>query len=150
MGVLVLGGAVGGLIFNATRDSSGEITKAGDLAAADLRVGDCFDLKDPDAEELEDVTGLPCTSEHQYEVFHVGSMPEGSFPTDDGFLAWLEVNCVPAFDAYVGTIYDNSTLDISWLQPTLDLWNDGDRSIQCSVFDPNDDRLTGSLKGAAR
>jgi hypothetical protein len=150
VGVLVFGGAIAGLIFNASRDSSGEITKAGDLQAADLRVGDCFDLKDPEAEELEDVTGLPCASEHQYEVFHVGAMPEGDFPTDDAFLAWLDANCVPAFDAYVGMAYDTSQLNFSWLQPTPDLWNDGDRSIQCSLFDPNDDRVTGSLKGAAR
>ena len=49
--VIVGGGAVAGWYFNASRSSTGEITKAGDMTAADLRVGDCFDLKDPAANE---------------------------------------------------------------------------------------------------
>lgn len=148
--VLVAAGAVGGLIFNASRDASGEITKSGDLTASELRVGDCFDLKDPAADEIADVTALPCTSEHEYETFFVGSMPEGDYPDDAAFEAWLVANCDPAFEAYIGTPYIESELDIFWLQPTQDTWISGDRSIQCAVYHPRISRLTESLKGSAR
>ncbi|HET9344307.1 MAG TPA: septum formation family protein [Candidatus Limnocylindrales bacterium] len=150
VGFFVAAGAIGGLLFNAGRDSSGEITKSGDLAATELRVGDCFDLKDPSEDEIEDVTAVPCTTEHEYEMFFVGSMPAGPFPSDDDFVAWLDTNCVPAFDAFVGLAYDSSKLDIFWLQPTSATWNDGDRSIQCAVYDPDNQRLTESLKGSAQ
>jgi Septum formation len=150
IGFFIAAGAVGGLIFNASRGESGEITKTGDLAATDLRAGDCFDLKDPSAEEIGDVTGIPCTAEHEYETFFIGTMPEGPFPNDDGFIAWLDGNCRPAFETYVGMAYENSELDIFWLQPTSEAWNDGDRSIQCALYHPRIHRLTESLKGSAR
>jgi hypothetical protein len=150
VGLFVAAGAVGGLLFNASRGSSGEITKSGDLAATDLRVGDCFDLKDPSEDEIENVTAVPCTTEHEYEMFFVGAMPEGPFPNDDAFVAWLDTNCVPAFDAFVGTAYESSKLDIFWLQPTSATWNDGDRSIQCAVYHPDIPRLTESLEGSAQ
>ena len=84
VGLLVVGGGVAGLLFNASRSSTGEITRSGDLTANDLRVGDCFDLKDPDAEEISDVTAHPCTEAHEYEVFYVGTMAEGAYPGEDG------------------------------------------------------------------
>ena len=150
VGFFVAAGAIGGLIFNASRGSSGEITKSGDLSAVELRAGDCFDLKDPSAEEIGDVTAIPCSTEHEYETFFVGTMPEGPFPSDDGFIAWLDDNCRPAFDAYVGMDYENSELDIFWLQPTSEAWSDGDRSIQCALYHPRIHRLTESLKGSAQ
>jgi len=150
VGVLVFGGAIGGLIFNAARGSSGEITKAGDLTAGDLRAGDCFDLKDPSAQEIGDVKAVPCTTEHEYEAFFVGAMPEGDYPTEAAFTAWLEANCAPAFASYVGKPYDDSELDIFWLQPTNESWTNGDRSIQCAVYHPQIPRLTESLKGSVR
>ena len=150
VGLFVAAGAIGGFIFNASRSDSGEITKSGDLAASDLRVGDCFDLKDPEAEEVGDVTAIPCTSEHEYEMFFSGTMPEGPFPDDKGFVDWLDTNCVPAFGSYVGLAYEESELDIFWLQPTGEAWADGDRSIQCAVYHPRIHRLTESLKGSAQ
>lgn len=37
-----------------------------------------------------------------------------------------------------------------WLYPTDDSWRQGDRTVQCAVFDPNQPLLTTSLKGANR
>jgi hypothetical protein len=34
--------------------------------------------------------------------------------------------------------------------PIQDGWNQGDRGIQRTVYDPNDSQLTASLKGANR
>ena len=147
--VIVVVGAIGALA-NASRSPSGEITRSGDLTAADLRVGDCFDLKDPAADEIEEVTAGPCSVEHEYEMFFVGAMPEGAFPTDDAMNSFIETNCDPAFDAYVGTAYLDSELEMFLLTPTEDAWLAGDRSIQCSVYHPRIHRLTESLKGSAR
>ena len=42
-----------------------------------------YDLKNPSEEVVDDVTAVPCTTEHEYETFFVGSMPGGAYPTDD-------------------------------------------------------------------
>jgi hypothetical protein len=147
-GVLVFGGAIGGLIFNASRGSDGEIDRAGNLVISDLRVGDCFDLKDPTAEEVEEVTALPCAEAHEYELMHTGVMPEGEYPTDDHLIDWLVANCKPAFEAYIGEPYDTSIYELTWFSPTRLGWVSGDRTIQCAVRHPTERRLTGSLRGA--
>jgi hypothetical protein len=148
--VLIVAGGVGGLIFNASRSSTGEIVKEGDLTAADLRVGDCFDLKDPAADLIEDVTAVPCTAAHEYEMVFTGSLAEGAYPSDDAFTAFFTANCIPAFDTYVGKAYLDSELDIFWLTPTSDAWDQGDRSIQCAAYHPRISRLTETLKGSNR
>lgn len=145
--VLVGGGAIGGLIFNAGRSDSGEINKPGDLTVADLRVGDCYDLKDPTADEVEQVVARPCSEEHQFELFFLGDHPGGTYPDDAAFLTFVEATCLPAFEAFVGATFDESVLDINWLSPTSAGWSLGDRTVQCAVFHPLNERLTSSLKG---
>lgn len=146
--VIVVGAAITGWYFSASRSSTGEITKQGDLTAADLRVGDCFDLKDPAADEINDVTAIPCGKEHEFELFFVGSLPEGAYPAEDAFKAYVTTNCFPAFGTFVGKTYEDSELDIYWLIPTDDAWRAGDREVQCSAFHPRIHRLTQSLKGS--
>jgi hypothetical protein len=148
--ILLVSVPVAGFFINAQRGSEGEITRSGSLAITDLRVGDCFDLQDASADQVQDVIARPCGESHQYELIHVGSMPSGAYPNDAVMAAWLGGNCVPAFEAYLGITYDLSRYDISWFQPTADGWDKGDRSVQCAVVDPTQDRFTGSLRNAAR
>ena len=150
VGLFILGGAVAGWYFNASRSATGEISRAGDLNANDLRVGDCFDLKDASADTIEDVRAVQCASEHEYELYFVGNMPDGAYPGNEGFESFVADNCDPAFATYVGKTYEASELDVYWLQPTDDAWRAGDHAIQCAVYDPNRSRLTQSLKGSQR
>ncbi|HZM73304.1 MAG TPA: septum formation family protein [Candidatus Polarisedimenticolia bacterium] len=149
-GVLILGGSIAGAVFNAARDDGGDITKAGDMKISDLRVGDCFDIKDPAAETIEDVKAVPCTQEHEYEMFLIRSMASGSYPSDAAFSTFVENECLPAFGTYVGLSYDESELDVFYVVPSADSWGDGDRAVQCSIYHPRIHRLTGSQKGSAR
>jgi hypothetical protein len=118
------------------------------LRVVDLRVGDCFDLKDESApDEIEDIKSVPCTTEHEYEVFYVGAMGEGSYPTDNAFGRYVTRNCLPAFGAYIGKAYDDSEFLIYWLAPTDDAWRSGDRTVQCAAYYPYLEPLTRSLRG---
>jgi hypothetical protein len=150
VGVLVIAGGIGGYLFSAGRSATGEITRSGDMAANDLRVGDCFDLKEPDADEVSDVTAHPCTEAHEYEVFYVGIVADGAYPGLDALTEFVLDNCEPAFGGYVGTAYTDSRLDFSWLYPSDDSWGDGDRSVQCAAYDPANSVLTVSLRGSAQ
>jgi hypothetical protein len=174
--LLLVGAVVGGNI-NASRSATGkpevvpaeptqvrtevatpdEIDESEDLNwdeyniddSVDLRVGDCFDLKDPSA-EIEHVKAVPCKTEHDYELFYVGAMAKGSHPTAHAFATYLMQNCNPAFGAYIGKAYKDSDLDYIWLVPTEDAWRSGDRTVQCAVNDPNNFLQKGSLRGAHR
>ena len=146
--LVIVAGGIGGAIFNAARDSSGGIVKQGDLTVADLRVGDCYDLKDAEADVVEQVTAIPCTSEHKYEMFFVGSMSSGEYPTDEAFETFLFDNCASTFETFVGTAYADSILELSWFTPTQAGWNSGDRAVQCAVYHPTIERIAKSLKGS--
>jgi DNA invertase Pin-like site-specific DNA recombinase len=115
----------------------------------DLRVGDCFNLKNPYA-EIEHVKKVPCKTRHDYELFYVGAMGKRSHPTEDAILDYLIDYCDPAFGHYIGKDIDDSALDYDWLLPTEDAWRSGDRTVQCAAYDPNDSRLRESLRGAHR
>jgi hypothetical protein len=146
--VLVLVGTVAGAIVNASRSPSGEINKGGDLAAIDLRVGDCFSLKDSSADEIDDVTAVTCTEPHEYEMFFVGSMPDGQYPSQEELDAYVDANCKPAFYAYVGKLYAASDLDIFTLFPSNEGWGDGDHEVSCAAYHPRVPTLRNSVKGS--
>ena len=148
--LLVVAAPIGGLIFNAQRGDGGAITRAGDLVVADLRVGDCFDLKDADEETIDDVTARPCGEAHEFELMYRGSVSSDGYPSEAAFQAWLQDNCLPAFAEYVGVSFPESTLDIFWFQPTEDGWDAGDHSVQCAIYDPADAQLTSAVRNAAR
>jgi hypothetical protein len=98
-----------------------------------LRVGDCFNLKHP-AADIEHFKKVPCTKEHDYELFYVGAMRKRSHPTLDAILDYVIDYCDPAFGHYVGKDIDDSELDYDWLVPTEDAWRSGDRTVQCAAY----------------
>lgn len=142
--------AVGGFIFNAQRDDQGQITQGGNLQVSDLRVGDCFSLKDEDEEVTEEVDARPCTEAHAYELYYAIKMPDGSYPSDDGFTTYIGQTCLPAFDAYVGLAYEDSQYDFVWFQPTPDGWQQGDRGVSCALYDPSSAQLTSVIRNSGR
>lgn len=118
-----------------------------DVYLTDLRVGDCFDLVDPSADLVGAVDLVRCTQPHQYELFWTGTMNGEEYPGDTRFNAFYDVNCVEAFADYVGAVPAQSTLDIFWVVPNEEAWAGGDRSVECAAYDPDDARLTQSLRG---
>ena len=131
------------------RSSTGEIIKAGELDAAGLRIGDCYDHAEATAGSVETVLARPCAEPHAFEVFATGEMPDGDYPTMAAFERFADATCTSAFSSYVGITYDSSTLGIMWLYPGEEKWP-GDRTIHCSLYDPQSSRLTGSLKDGER
>lgn len=151
--IVILFVVIGGVVAwysNAARSSSGAINKSGDLTVTDLRVGDCFDLKSTDATTVNNVTARPCSEQHQHELFYSGSMLDGSYPDDSTFSSYVAANCGPAFGSYVGMPYQSSSLDVYYFTPTSASWSDGNRTVECAVYDPSNAHLTVSLKGATR
>lgn len=131
---------VGGLVF---RDRlSGN--------AGELKVGDCFD--DPNATGVvTDVQHHPCNESHTAEVFFLGKLPDGDFPTSATVQGWVLQNCVPAWNAYTGRSFDaEQVLTIGLFRPSQDGWSKGDRDILCYTVRADGAPMTTSARAAAR
>jgi hypothetical protein len=147
--VALMLGAVGliGACDSAKRDDSGRIVDSGDLDVFTMQVGDCF--QDTEDEVVADVKAVPCAQAHDNEVYHLFALKGETWPGDVEVEQTAEEGCLPAFETYVGSAYEESRLDYSWLTPTQRSWEEkDDRDIVCILYDGNLDRLMGSMKGA--
>ena len=132
-----------------TRDEEGQITQEGMVDIFALKVGDCLPDDSIDG-EISDTPVVPCSEPHFYEIFHEFTLPEGDFPGDDALDEAFFAECVPAFNDFVGALWEDSELWASAINPTAQGWEEiDDRLVQCVIFDPEGE-VTGSLRGAER
>ena len=152
-GVIAVVVAGSAFLFAARRDDGGTITSPGSLSVFDLQVGDCFDV-DADTpggnQEVDTVQAKPCSDQHVYEVFWVGDYPAADMPDEPTSMAWLQDQCVPAFEDYVDFAFEDSLYWVSTLSPTEDGWNGGDHEFTCYLHNETATPLTGSARGAAQ
>ncbi|HWB71157.1 MAG TPA: septum formation family protein, partial [Egibacteraceae bacterium] len=119
----------------------------------DLAVGDCFhdrpDLQGP----IGDVEVVSCDQPHDNEVFALLNYPAGAtdpYPGQEAVQNWAEENCQgSAFQAYVGMDYASSRYYTTYLSPTADTWEQGDREVVCYLYVP-DEQVTGSARGSGQ
>lgn len=94
--------------------------------------------------------------EHAFEALYVGKYPEvQAYPGEDVIAQFLEQECFPAFEEYVGIPYADSLLWMLLIGPSVGTWSLlDDRSLSCYLYEeePSGSRVltTGSLKDARR
>lgn len=123
----------------------------GCTAVTDLKVGDCYD--GGGQAEVSTVTSKACTEPHDSEVFATLTHPEaqGEYPGEVTLEFYAERECVNAYEAYVGTPYDESEFAVSYLTPTDEGWRRGDYVVACILGAGTDgEKLTGSMKDSRR
>ena len=146
--VAFLGFAIYGAATNVDRDDSGAIIGEGNVDAFNVRIGDCFDDAYSFGEEVSSLPGVPCSEPHDNEAFAVFDLSISSYPESDEAMAELAHNaCVDRFDSFVGTDYESSSLDVVTLYPTSESWRQNDREVVCAVYDMEENKLVGSMKG---
>ena len=154
----VIGGlAVAGIAYagtsitddNTTRGASGEITEAGGLGAAAVRVGDCINIPDNDgSNEVISVEGIPCNEPHDEQIYY-----EFVASTSGGYAGMeqqTDQKCFDNFDDFIGVAWEESTLDFYAWTPSVEGWEQGDREVSCIVFNPAGGKLLGSMEGTRR
>jgi hypothetical protein len=149
----VIGFGVYGYFQQAERDEAGTIVGAGTVAADDLRVGDCFD--DPsdltdEIVEVEDVAAIPCDRPHDNEVFFAFDLTGDELPSDAAIEELVGQECLPAFDDFVGTPYEESELDLFAIWPTEASWLQGDRAVTCALYAMDGTKLDATAEGSTR
>lgn len=121
---------------------------------SDLANSDCFDtIDDPIVDDLA-VWKLPCESPHAYEVYDVidaaAASQDDEYPGVERMQNWAEEACFSRFEAFVGVRWTISELDIATWWPSEDSWNQGDRTVLCTVMDHTRQPLEGTQRGSER
>ncbi|WP_432183638.1 DUF4190 domain-containing protein [Streptomyces tendae] len=121
----------------------------GEDTAYSLEKGQCFTTPGGSLQGVTyDVDEVPCTQEHDGEVFAAFDLPDGSYPGDTEVTRAADDRCYALQDAYAMDRWALPTdVDVYYLTPTSASWRTGDREITC-LFGNTDERdtLTGSLR----
>jgi len=120
-------------------------------SAADLAVGDCFDVPTVQI-EIKDVQHHPCAEAHTGEVFAVVTDPAAAgapVPTTEEISSFYGPACLPLLTTYIGEdALTQKTLDFGAFYPNDDGWNKGDRGITCYLYRVDSGTMTATMKGA--
>jgi len=120
----------------------------GDGDVFGLEVGRCLD--DPgERTGIEEVEVVACDEPHDFEVFALVDLSEGTYPGHGGVADRAWDVCTDRFAAYVGVEESASVLATAFLVPNEGGWEGGDRQVVCLLYEP-DQRLEGSMGGAQR
>jgi Septum formation len=156
-GCSALDSALGGTEEAQRDEPGGEITEAAEADAFSLQVGDCIDYAAlSEATEFDSVRTVPCADPHDAEIYAETTLTEEQFQADLALReaadtetpSVAETFCYDAFAGFVGTSYEESTLDFVPFTPTEESWEQGDDVVQCLVTHP-EGGFTGSMQNSA-
>ncbi len=122
-----------------------------------LTIDQCFDrIEDRVSGRVRIVTTLlPCSEPHQAQIFGTREYPapEASlYPGDDIMEDYALQACYLLFEAWVGSPYETSELDIGVLTPDRAIFEDEFapyRGIHCWVHRVDREPMIGSARGSA-
>ncbi|WP_166351344.1 septum formation family protein [Phytoactinopolyspora limicola] len=132
------------------RNDDGQVSDVVENASIfDITEGDCLGEYADDG-DVKVVDIIPCDQEHFQEVLLITQIDAEELPDQEEVRAQVIDECPPAFEEFVGLDFDESELDIHYLSPSSDSWEQqDDRDIVCTVYDPSG-MVTGSFRGAER
>lgn len=132
---------------DAQRDESGQVQEDQSIGIFNLKVGDCK-LADT-AETVQATDVVPCDKPHDEEVYFEFELEGDELPDAETIETAVLDNCIPEFEKYVGLSWEESTLDVRWLEPSAETWSElDDRVVQCIIVDGAGGKLEASVKGA--
>jgi len=92
---------------------------------------------------------VACDSEHDLEVFASLTFDGTAYPSVEDLVSFGSKQCALEFKNFVGLDFGISALDFQYYYPTESSWSNGDRGVDCVIFDPTQ-RTIGTLADAAR
>ena len=124
---------------------------AGTTAVSELKVGQCVDLPGDGVDEVARLDTQSCDEPHEAEVFSVGDLGDGSdpYPGADEIDQLIAEQCIPDFEAYIGTPYGEGDLDVYRIYPLESDW-DNYQGYQCLVFLTSREQLTETVEDSGR
>lgn len=112
------------------RGGDGRITEPSSISVFDIRVGDCLERVESDA-ETSSLDAVPCADRHRGEAISVLSLPDGDYPGDEAVFAAGNRRCSRALAEQVPDARRQGIEDF-YLYPTQTSWEEqDDREIVC-------------------
>ena len=110
---------------------------------SNLSVGQCFQQPTDPADGLMIVD---CSAPHWGEVYALTPIDAETLPDFEELNTMAFQACTPAFEEYVGTPYEESSLDATWYFPNASNWDAGEHVIACVAVPLEAPSLTQSVK----
>lgn len=130
-------------------EADGKITETADADVFAIKVGDCLNSAGLGEGEINTVPVVPCSDPHDGEVYAETTLPSGEFPGEDPVAQQADAFCYDQFSPFIGTSWEESTLDYYPLTPTEAGWKGiDDRLVQCVIAAT--DNVTVSFRGSQR
>lgn len=126
------------------RDADGTVTAPASARSLDIAVGDC--LGDLAKTSIENVQLIPCSSAHYWEAYASMNLAGASIPAENEITQQADQFCVTEFEKFIAIPADQSEYAWSYLYPSEETWNSGDREITC-LAGLDSGGVTGTLKG---
>lgn len=141
IGVLIVIALIISHFTDAGRNDAGEVTKSGDVSAADVQVGDCFDdlpQLSTEGNTFSSVHAVPCSESHHWQAFHQGSASGDSYSKEnidsaaDSICNAATENLISNMSSIKFDAFQSAQL--TYFAPTYKSWTvHGDRSVQCLI-----------------
>jgi len=117
------------LLDGSVRSASGDITVSGRVGVLRLLPGDCFLAG---ADEIEAVDAVPCSDDHQAEVFAIFDLADTEWPGTAAVAQVTKNGCLDRFRGATGHVFDPVLMAITGFAPSEHSWKD-DRRVLCVV-----------------
>ena len=110
----------------------------------------CLKVEGVLAEEVETLPVIGCDVPHTHEIYDTIPYTETDvYPGVAELSSFAQVECLTAFETFVGISAFDSSLSYTWIVPTLNSWNDeGDRDVLCVLTNRADEELVGSKRSS--
>jgi len=130
---------------DADRDSSGTITKSGEIDVTELKVGDCFNGLDnvKYGDPIHTLDGVPCSKLHQGEVFAEAPIPGSTYPGQATLQRSGQAPCVAKLKAVAPEHFKAQDIGVVWIYPEKRSWAEGNHHYACVAVGVG--RRTGSI-----
>lgn len=115
----------------------------------ELAVGDCVDQAKLEDSNVASEPLVACDQPHDLEVYATLTLEDGAYPAVESLISFGTKQCAEEFTTFIGLDFGISALDFQYYYPTESSWANGDRGLDCVVFDPTQ-KTTGSLADIQR
>ncbi len=94
---------------------------------------------------------MDCSEPHLYEVYAETELSGDQLPDQATMDSEAESACLgTGYSDYVGVAFEESEYGTTYLTPSQDTWDAGDRKISCLITSADGSEMTGSVKGSAK
>lgn len=114
-----------------------------------IQAGDCLDMGGllSAAADEDALRTVRCDEPHDGEVYAQTTVADAQDPDD--VTAHAQTFCADEFADFVGRDLARTDLEVTFLAPTDDSWDEGDRSVRCIVLSL-DGTVDATLAGSDR